>query len=49
MANPRELILARLLEVAGELVGGTSILVRADRNNIDITEDQLPAVLLVRR
>jgi hypothetical protein len=43
MADVREDILARLLEVVGTIPNIRS----AHRNNIDITEDQLPAVIVL--
>jgi hypothetical protein len=43
MADVREDILARLLEVLSSIPNIRS----AHRNNVDITEDQLPAVLLL--
>lgn len=43
MADVREDILARLLEVVATIPNIRS----AHRNNVDITEDQLPAVLLL--
>jgi len=43
MADVRENILARLLEVVGTIPNIRS----AHRNNVDITEDQLPAVLVL--
>ena len=42
MADTREEILARLLEVVATIPGMVSV----DRNNVDITEDQLPAALV---
>jgi hypothetical protein len=43
MTDVREDILARLLEVVGTIPNIRS----AHRNNVDITEDQLPAVLVL--
>ena len=42
MADTREDILARLLEVVATIPGMVSV----HRNNVDITEDQLPAALV---
>jgi hypothetical protein len=43
MVDVREDILARLLEVVTEIPGMRS----AQRNNVDITEDQLPAAIVL--